>query len=267
MTRQIIIDQETSGQRLDIFCTSVSEYSRSKIAQMIKQADILVNQEKSKPSYIIEEDDVVIIQSLTPISLEIEPVEMDLDILYEDEVLLVVNKPQGLIVHPSPTSSEPTLVHGLMHYTQLSSSEEDVFRPGIVHRLDKDTSGALIVAKNDLAHAFLAEQLKDKTMHRIYWVIVSGLFTHQKATVDAPIGRDKNYRQQMMVTHINAKEAKTHFTLIERFKAHSLLEAQLETGRTHQIRVHAQYMNYPVLGDPVYGHKKEVDAQGQYLHA
>lgn len=265
--RKIIIDETTENQRLDVFCASVSDHSRSKIAQMIKSGDILVNDEVSKPSYQVEEEDVITILTLKPVPINLQPIEMDLDILYEDDSLIVINKPQGLIVHPSSTSSEPTLVHGLLHYTKLSSSGEEAYRPGIVHRLDKDTSGALVVAKNDVAHAFLADQLKDKTMNRTYWAIVSGKFPHQNATVDAPIGRDKQNRQQMTVTHINAKEAVTHFRLLETFDAHSLLEAKLETGRTHQIRVHAKYMNFPVLGDNVYGYRKEGDALGQFLHA
>lgn len=264
--REIEVEFEQANQRLDQFCTSFSDYSRSKIAQMIKQGDILVNHQISKPSYQIEEGDVVTIMSLTPTPIDLEPISMDLDILYEDDQLLVVNKAQGLIVHPSPTSKEPTLVHGLLAHTQLSKVEEQ-FRPGIVHRLDKDTSGALVVAKNEIAHAFLSEQLKDKTMNRTYWVIVSGQFPHLKAKVDAPIGRDKKNRQQMTVTHENAKEAITHFKRLENFEKYSLLEAKLETGRTHQIRVHCQYMGYPVLGDPVYGHRKEVEEKGQYLHA
>lgn len=264
--REIEVTQAQSNQRLDQFCASMSEYSRSKVSQMIKQGDILVNNEIMKPSYLIEEDDVIIIKSLTPTPIDLEPIKMDLDILYEDEDLLVINKPQGLIVHPSPTSKEPTLVHGLLAYTQLSDHGEQ-FRPGIVHRLDKDTSGAMVVAKNEIAHAFLADQLKDKTMNRTYWAIVSGVFLHSSAKVDAPIGRDKKNRQQMSVTHENAKEAVTHFRKLETFEKHSLLECKLETGRTHQIRVHCQYMKYPVLGDPVYGYKKESETMGQYLHA
>ncbi len=264
--REIEVSNEQANQRLDQFCASISKYSRSKVSQMIKQGDILVNNEVMKPSYLIEEEDIIVIKSLTPTPIDLEPIEMDLEILYEDEDLLVVNKPQGLIVHPSPTSKEPTLVHGLLAYTQLSDHGEQ-FRPGIVHRLDKDTSGAMVVAKNEIAHAFLADQLKDKTMNRTYWAIVSGVFPHSSAKVDAPIGRDKKSRQQMTVTHENAKEAVTHFRKLETFNKHSLLECKLETGRTHQIRVHCQYMKYPVLGDPVYGYKKESEALGQYLHA
>lgn len=264
--REIEVTLQDENKRLDVFCSELSEYSRSKIAQMIKQGDILVNAELSKPAYLIEENDLITIKALTPTPLNLEPIAMDLDILYEDEQLLVINKPQGLVVHPAPTSQEATLVHGLLAYTQLSTTAE-AFRPGIVHRIDKDTSGALVVAKNELAHAFLSNQLKDKTMNRTYWVIVSGVFPHLKAKVDAPIGRDKKYRQQMTVTHENAKTAVTHFRKLEEFKKYTLLEAKLETGRTHQIRVHCQYMGYPVLADPVYGYKKEVETEGQYLHA
>lgn len=265
--RNVIVDEASADIRLDVFCVGVSEYSRTKASSMIKSGDILVNNKLSKPSYLVEEDDLITIKDLEPEVITIQPIEMDLDILYEDDDLLVINKPQGLIVHPSATSKEPTLVNGLLHYSQLSDIGRYSFRPGIVHRLDKDTSGALVVAKNDQAHMFLANQLQDKSMNRTYWALVSGVFPHQKATVDAPIGRDKNQRQQMTVTHVNAKEALTHFKLLETFKKHSLLEAKLETGRTHQIRVHAQYMKYPVLGDTVYGLRKESEPQGQYLHA
>ena len=265
--KNVVIDESNANQRLDVLCVSISDLSRSKIAAMIKAGDILVNNEKTKPSYVVDEDDLITIHHLQAEPLDLEPIKMDLEIIYEDSSLLVINKPQGLIVHPSSTSKEPTLVHGLLEYTSLSEIGNEAYRPGIVHRLDKDTSGALVVAKNDEAYVFLAKQLKDKTMKRVYWVIVSGVFPHQSAKVDAPIGRDKHNRQQMTVTHINAKEAVTHFRLLETFKNHSLLEAKLETGRTHQIRVHAKYMNYPVLGDYVYGHRKESDEAGQYLHA
>lgn len=264
--KQIIVNVEQSNMRIDQLCASLCDHSRSKVAQMIKQGDILVNNEIVKPSYSVQEDDEILIKELTQEPLDLEPVEMDLDIIYEDEDLMVINKPQGLIVHPSNTSSEPTLVHGLLAYTN-KLSQNDSFRPGIVHRIDKDTSGALVVAKNDVAHAFLSEQLKDKTMNRTYCLLVSGVFPHKSAKVDAPIGRDKKLRQHMTVTHENAKEAVTHFHLLETFENMSLLEAKLETGRTHQIRVHAQYMNYPVVGDNVYGFKRDMDPQGQYLHA
>ncbi|NLW28462.1 MAG: RluA family pseudouridine synthase [Erysipelothrix sp.] len=262
---KIEIEFSEAAQRLDVFCTSVSEHSRTKIAQMIKEGLILVNDAISKPSYKLEVDDVVSIDKFLPKPLQLEPVEMDLDILYEDDDVLVINKPKGLVVHPGAGTKEATLVSGLLAHTKQLSNDD--IRPGIVHRLDKDTSGLLVVAKNDVAHAFLADQLKDKTMHREYLAIVTGNFPHIKAKVDAPIGRDQRNRQQMAVTEKNSKPAITYLNRLETIGHCTLLSCQLETGRTHQIRVHCQYIGYPVLGDPLYGLKKQSDPYGQYLHA
>ncbi len=262
---RIEIELSDATQRLDVFCASVSEHSRTKVAQMIRDGLILVNDEISKPAYKLEVDDVVSIDKYQPRELELEPVAMDLDIVYEDDDVIVINKPKGLVVHPGAGTKDATLVSGLLAHTKQLSNDD--IRPGIVHRLDKDTSGLLVVAKNDVAHAFLADQLKDKTMHREYVALVTGNFPHLKAKVDAPIGRDERNRQQMAVTDKNSKPAVTYLTKLEDIGHCSLLSCRLETGRTHQIRVHCQYIGYPVLGDPLYGMKKQTDPYGQYLHA
>lgn len=260
------VTEEFVGTRLDVFCVERCDHSRSKISSMIKNGDILINGSIGKPSMLLKLDDKIQIHQLTLPPITLEPVEMDLDIIYEDDDLLVINKPSGLVVHPGAGISQNTLVHGLLAHTALSSSDHET-RPGIVHRLDKDTSGLLVVAKNDVAHAFLAEQLKDHTMHRIYQVIVSPQFPHMKAKVDAPIGRDSRDRVKMAVTEHNSKHAVSHFTKLKDFKEGSLLECRLETGRTHQIRVHCDYMGYPVLNDPLYGKSRSTSSYGQYLCA
>ena len=193
--------------------------------------------------------------------------KMPLDIVYEDDDVIVVNKKSGVVVHPSIGNTSGTLVNGLMYYGKNLSKVNGEFRPGIVHRIDKDTSGLLLVAKNDRAHAVLAEQLKNKTVNRKYVALVSGVINHDTGTIDAPIGRDKNDRKKMAVTSENSKDAVTHFRVLERYKNATLIECKLETGRTHQIRVHMKYIGHPVINDPVYGHKKNINNFGQLLHA
>lgn len=193
--------------------------------------------------------------------------EMDLDIYYEDKDVLVVNKPSGMVVHPAPGHVSGTLVNGLMAHCKDLSGINGVMRPVIVHRIDKDTSGLLMVAKNDMAHEKLVQQLVDKTVTRKYQAVVHGVIPHDFGTIDAPIGRDKKDRQSMTVTDSNSKNAVTHFRVIERFKAFTLVECQLETGRTHQIRVHMKYIGFPLAGDPKYGPKKTLKLDGQALHA
>jgi 23S rRNA pseudouridine1911/1915/1917 synthase len=198
---------------------------------------------------------------------DVLPEEMDLDIVYEDNDILVVNKPKGMVVHPAPGHVSGTLVNGLMAHCKDLSGINGVMRPGIVHRIDKDTSGLLVVAKNDAAHESLSRQLADKTCRREYLAIVHHPFSHTIGTVNAPIGRDPKDRQKMAVTAKNSKEAVTHFEVLENFKDFSYLRLRLETGRTHQIRVHMAYIEHPVAGDPKYGPRKTIDANGQLLHA
>jgi len=199
--------------------------------------------------------------------LKVEAEEMDLDVLYEDSDLIVINKPKGMVVHPGAGNPNHTLVNGLLHHCKDLSGINGVLRPGIVHRIDKDTSGCLVVAKNDLAHQNLSEQLAQRSLKRTYIALVHGVIQHNVGTIEAPIGRDKNDRQKMTVTSLNARPALTHFKVLKRYDAYTLVECQLDTGRTHQIRVHFQYINFPIVGDPKYSIKKTLETQGQCLHA
>ena len=256
-----------SNIRLDKYLIDKLDLSRSKIQKMIKEDLILVNGIKEKNSYILRENDEVEVLGKLIEETNAIAEQMDLDIVYEDDELLVINKSSGLVVHPANGHYTNTLVNGLLaHTSDLSTTNGDV-RPGIVHRIDKDTSGLIVVAKNDKAHNFLAEQLKDKSLSRIYVALVHGKINHDTGTIDAPIGRDINDRKKMCVTDVNSKEAVTHFKVLERYKNTTLIECKLETGRTHQIRVHLSYINHPIVNDPVYGHKKNVSDFGQMLHA
>lgn len=266
MEKKITI--ENGGMRLDKYMTEIlTDISRSQIQKMIDEGEILVNEIVKKSNYKVEAGDVVSYQIIEK-DTQIIPQEMNLDILYEDDDLLVVNKPIGLIVHPAESNEgQVTLVHGLLAHTQGQLSDiNGEMRPGIVHRLDKDTSGLLVVAKNNKTHQALSQAFIDKTIEREYYVIVDGNFKHKHAHVDAPIGRDPMNRQRMKVTHINGKEARTDFYQVESHPKMSLLRAKLDTGRTHQIRLHALFMNHPVIGDELYGtYKKAI--KGHALHA
>ena len=267
MNRQII-DENDGGTRIDQYMASLlPEYSRSVIQGWIADEKILVNGKKVKQNYRLKEEDLVE-YSITEADIHLTPIPMDLDIVYEDDANLVVNKPKGLIVHPSPsTLNQPTLVHGLLAHTSNLSDCNGDLRPGIVHRIDKDTSGLLVVAKTNEAHEILVQDLKDRKISREYYALVHHQFKHQSALVDAPIGRDPRNRQRMTVTDQNSKEARTHLYLIENFKDHSLLRCELETGRTHQIRVHCSYIDHPIVGDQTYSYKNTLSTQGQCLHA
>lgn len=261
------IKVEVSGERIDSYLTNLDlDLTRAKIQKMIENGNILVNDKKTKNSYKVVEGDII---SVTPLEEEINinPEKMDLDIVFENDDVIVVNKPSGIVVHPSIGNIHNTLVNGLLYYGKNLSNINGEFRPGIVHRIDKDTSGLLLIAKNDKAHNKLAEQLKNKTVNRKYIALVSGVINHDTGTIDAPIGRDKNDRKKMTVTDENAKEAITHFKVLERYKNATLIECKLETGRTHQIRVHMKYINHPIINDSVYGHKKTINDFGQMLHA
>lgn len=256
------IEVEESNIRIDVYLSKKLDVSRSKIAKMLEN-HIFVNGKKVKSSYKVNINDVIEVLPYEE-NVEIKPLDMDLDIVYEDDDVIVVNKPKGLVVHPANGHFNDTLVNALMHHTNLSS---DKIRPGIVHRIDQDTTGLLMVAKNDYAHDFLAKQLEEKTAHRKYIALVWGVIKNDTGTIDAPIGRDINDRKKMAVTSINSKKAVTHFRVLERYNTATLIELKLETGRTHQIRVHMNYIGYPVVNDKVYGNRKLLDETGQCLHA
>lgn len=256
------IEVQDNNIRIDTYLASKLDVSRSKVAKMLEN-HILVNGNKVKSSYKVTEGDLIKVLPYEE-NFEIKPLELDLDIVYEDDDVLVVNKPNGLVVHPANGHYDDTLVNALMYHTKLSSDE---IRPGIVHRIDQDTTGLLMVAKNDYAHDFLAKQLEDKTAHRKYIALVWGVIKNDTGTIDAPIGRDINDRKKMAVTSINSKKAITHFRVLERYSNATLIELKLETGRTHQIRVHMNYIGYPVVNDKVYGNRKLIDNTGQCLHA
>lgn len=262
------INEEQHLERIDKVLSTLNEsWSRSQVQQWIKDDLVIVNGQTIKGNYKGKSGDEIVINIPDPEPLDVVPEEMDLEIYYEDEDVLVVNKPRGMVVHPAPGHTTGTLVNGLMAHCKDLSGINGVMRPGIVHRIDKDTSGLLMVAKNDMAHESLVNQLVKKTVTRRYKAIVHGVIPHDKGTIDAPIGRDEKDRQSMTVTEKNSKDAVTHFQVLERFKDFTFVECQLETGRTHQIRVHMKYIGYPLAGDPKYGPKKTIELDGQALHA
>ena len=266
--QKIQISEEQKGQRLDKILSLINEeWSRSQVQQWIKAGNVLVNGSASKANYKCQEGDSIEITIEEPEELDITPEDIPLDIYYEDADVIVVNKPKGMVVHPAPGHTSGTLVNALMYHCKDLSGINGVMRPGIVHRIDKDTSGLLMVAKNDMAHEKLVKQLQEKTVTRKYNALVHGVIPHDAGTIDAPIGRDKRDRQSMTVTDDNSRHAVTHFHVLERFRDFTFIECQLETGRTHQIRVHMKYIGYPLAGDPKYGPRKTVDLNGQALHA
>ena len=253
--------------RLDKFLASMcDDLSRSMIQKLIKDGNVRVNDEIQKNNYILKDDDDIelIIPSLK--ESPIQPQNIPLDIVYSDDDIMVINKPSGMVVHPAPGNKRDTLVNALLYHCDNLSGINGVLRPGIVHRIDKDTSGLIIVCKNDFAHKAMSDAFFEKKVDKTYYCITSGSIPHNQGVINAPIGRDKQDRQKMAVTE-NGKVAITHFKVLERFANHTLLEVKLETGRTHQIRVHLKYIGYPIVGDPIYGLKKEISETGQYLHA
>lgn len=263
-----IIDEENVSKRIDRYLNEkCSDLSRNRIQMLIEQKSVLVNEKEVKANYKCRKGDVVTLELPENQEMEAEPENIPLDIVYEDSEFLVINKPKGMVVHPSAGNWNHTLVNALLYHCQDLSGINGILRPGIVHRIDKDTSGLLAVAKNDAAHNALAKQLSDKTMNRKYLALIDGVMEHDYGTIDAPIGRDEKDRQKMTVTEKNSKDAVTHFKVIERFKDKTLVECRLETGRTHQIRVHFQYIKFPIVGDPKYGRKSLIMESGQMLHA
>ena len=259
---------ETDGVRLDKYLSTVSELSRTRIQDLAKTGAITVNGKVQKGSYKVCVGDVISCDVPEDETTEIMPEDIPLDILYEDEDIIVVNKPKGMVVHPAPGNYSGTLVNALLYHCHDLSGINGIIRPGIVHRIDKDTTGCIVACKNDEAHRAIAKQLENKTCHREYLALVEGNIANESGLIDAPIGRDKKDRQKMTVTDVNARDARTHFRVVERFGKCTLLDCSLETGRTHQIRVHMKYINHPVVGDEKYGHKCPVmDTEGQVLHA
>ena len=256
----------TDSTRLDSYLVDNLDVSRSKIEKHIKNNKILVNDKQVKKSYILKIGDDIYIEPFEEEIMEANPEKIDLDIVYEDDDIIIVNKPKGMVVHPAVGNYSGTLVNGLLYHSNNLSSINGEFRPGIVHRIDKDTSGLLMIAKNDKAHAFLARQLEEKTTKRKYIALVWGIIKSDTASIDAPIGRDKLDRKKMCITE-DGKKAVTHLKVLERYENATLIELSLETGRTHQIRVHMNYINHPVINDPVYGMRKLIDETGQCLHA
>lgn len=261
-----VIDND--GIRIDIYLLDKLDISRNKIQKLINDNNILVNGKSVKASYIVRVDDLIECDFLYKEKIDILPEDIPLDIVYEDDDLLVVNKPSGMVVHPAVGNYSHTLVNALMYHCNNLSQVNGVIRPGIVHRIDADTSGLLLVAKNDIAHVDLAKQISEKSVKREYIALVDGVIKEDTATIDAPIGRDVKNRKKMCVTADNSKDAITNIRVIERYKNSTLITCSLLTGRTHQIRVHMNYIGHSVINDPVYGSKKLVDPLfGQMLHA
>lgn len=252
--------------RIDTFLSSETEYSRSRLSKFIKEGQVLVNGKTISSSFKVKEGDIVWFNDVQDEEIDVTAEKMDIDIVYEDDYLAVINKKSGIVVHPAVGNYSHTLVNGLMyHFNNIS--KEGTIRPGIVHRLDKDTSGLMVVAKNDLVHDKLSNMIKEKQVERKYLALVWGTIKHEKGTIDAPIGRDLNNRQKYTVTDINSKDSVTHFKVLERFKDVTLIECKLDTGRTHQIRVHMEYIGHSIVNDPVYGKRKIINNFGQMLHS
>ena len=253
--------------RIDSALSDMLDFSRSKVVKMIKDNLVLVNGNPVKSSYQLRIGDKVSVGEFVEEEMSAEPEEMDLDIVYEDDDVIVVNKANGVVVHPAIGNNHGTLVNGLLYHSKQLSDVNGEFRLGIVHRIDAYTTGLLMIAKNNEAHNILADELARKETTRKYWALVWGVIKHDTGTIDAPIGRDSVDRKKMCVTATNSKPAVTHFRVLERYKNATLIELNLETGRTHQIRVHMNYIGYPVVNDPVYGKRKLIDETGQCLHA
>lgn len=263
---EVRIEASVVGQRLDKAVAELTDLSRSLANEQIKDARILVNGQAKKAKYAVKEGDIIYYELPEPEVVEYVPEDIPLEIVYQDEDVAVINKPQGMVVHPSAGHTSGTLVNALMYHIKDLSGINGVLRPGIVHRIDKDTSGLLMIAKNDQAHVALADELKDKKSLRKYWAIVHGNLPNDRGVIEAPIGRSEKDRKKQAVT-AKGKLALTRFQVLERFGDYTLVELQLETGRTHQIRVHMAYIGHPVAGDEVYGPRKTLKGHGQFLHA
>ncbi|MFB5677500.1 RluA family pseudouridine synthase [Paenibacillus terreus] len=263
-----VVDAAAVKTRIDKYLADrMTDVSRSQIQLWIGDGRVLVNGAAVKANHKLLDNDHIELSIPEPEGVEIVPEDIPLDVVYEDSDVIVVNKPRGLVVHPAPGHASGTLVNALMYHCRDLSGINGELRPGIVHRIDKDTSGLLMAAKNDKAHASLAAQLKEHSVTRRYIALVHGNLSHDQGTVDAPIGRAAGDRKMFTVTDRNSKHAVTHFLVLERFGDYTLLELKLETGRTHQIRVHMKFIGHPLVGDPMYGRSKGIRMDGQALHA
>lgn len=263
MSDYVITDQ--TGRIDRVLTTLEPEITRSQLKNLINDGHVTVNGQPVKPKYKVQSGDKISLVKPEPQSLELTPENIPLDIVYEDDDVIVVNKPQGMVVHPAPGHPDHTLVNALLYHSPLSTIN-GTFRPGIVHRIDKDTSGLLMVAKNDLAHQSLAEQLRNKTNKREYLALVYGQIKEDEGTIDAPLGRNPQDRKKQAVVK-GGRHAVTHFKVMKRYDNFTLVKCILETGRTHQIRVHMKYIGHPLVGDPLYGPRKVIGKDGQFLHA
>lgn len=266
---ELSVKKENIGIRVDQFVSeNISDLSRTYIKKLIDEGKITVGGKEIKASYKLQENNRVLVEVPVLEPIEIEPQNIEIEAIYEDEHVLVVNKAQGMVVHPAPGNYKDTLVNALLYHIDKLSDINGNLRPGIVHRIDKDTSGLLIVAKSDVAHKSISLQLREHTISRKYIALVEGIIQEETGVINAPIGRHTKDRKKMAVTDKNAKNAKTHFKVKRRFDKHTLVECKLETGRTHQIRVHMSFINHPVVGDPTYGLKRQkLYSKGQLLHA
>ena len=270
MKQQLTVAEDMAGTRIDRYLTlACGDISRSYLQKLLKSETVLVNQKAVKSNYKVVPGDVIDLEIPEAVEPEIEPEQMDLDIIYEDSDIILINKPKGMVVHPAAGHYSGTLVNGLMdHCRDNLSGINGVMRPGIVHRIDMDTTGVLIVCKNDMAHNSLADQLKEHSITRKYYAIVHGVIKEEEGTINAPIGRHPTERKKMSINYKNGRDAVTHYRVLKRFRQYTYVECQLETGRTHQIRVHMASIHHPLLGDQVYGPAKcPFQLQGQTLHA
>lgn len=263
---QKIVVNDNNFERIDKYLVKKVDLSREKIQDLVKNGLILVNNETVKANYIVKENDEITIYEEEKRNSPFEGTDIPVDIVYEDDDIIVVNKQSGLTVHPGSGNTSNTLVNALIHYNKKLSKIGGLERPGVVHRIDKDTSGLIILAKNDKTHRILADYFKNKTIKRTYIALVKGVISEASGTIDAPIGRDEKNRLRMSVTDKNSKRAVTHFKVLKRYKKYTLLELELETGRTHQIRVHMKYINHPVYNDPLYTNDSTTEF-GQFLHS
>lgn len=261
-----VVTEENAGLRLDLFVAQESGESRAAVQRLIRDQQVTVNERIRKANYKVKADEQVHLTIPDPISLDIIAEDIPIEIVYEDEDLAVINKPEGMVVHPAPGHSTGTLVHALLYHLDHLSSINGVIRPGIVHRIDKDTSGLLVIAKNDHAHQFFSDRLKRHEVSRIYWALAEGRIK-EDGTINKPIARDPKDRKRMAIV-ADGRHAVTHYKVLQGYKQHTLLRCELETGRTHQIRVHLASTKHPLVGDPIYGRKKQrFQTNGQCLHA
>ena len=268
MKKIVINIEEEVIERLDLYLSNkISEISRSEIKKLIKDGNILVNGTIKKPKYLLNIGDVILVEIPKAQSHKIVPQNIPLDVVYEDDDIAVINKQQDMIVHPAPGIYKDTLVNALLYRFKTLSTVGGEMRPGIVHRLDKDTSGLLIIAKNDFAHMELSKMLKNRDIKREYIALVKGVVSQDKGVIDQPIGRNPKDRKKMAVVHTNSKTATTYYEVLEKFHNFTLVRMSLETGRTHQIRVHFSYINHPIVGDPAYSNNNKFNLEGQLLHS